>query len=396
MTKAPFNAIVWPFAISQTISWAAMFYLFPAMIAQWQQDLGWSITEISGALTLCLVLSALCAPIAGRIIDKGYFVVLHVGGTVAGIILLLALSQLTALWQFYLVWGAMGIAMSCVLYEPCFAILTRTFDTRARSAITRVTLVAGLAGTIAFPATYYLIGEFGWRQTIVIFAITMLLISVPLAWLASYTAQESTRKAVVKSVDDPKAVARILRMPTFWLLVISYIAFSLDHSMIITHILPLMHERGVSIENAVIAATFIGPMQVAGRIVMLSLEKHTTTIAIASLALLALIISASSLMVANIWAGFVVIFVVLQGAGNGVSSIVRPLLTAEVLGRQNFGVISGIMAIPFIGGFAAGPTISALLRRWHGYDAVLLFAIAISILGIATLYLAAKISQHSK
>jgi hypothetical protein len=40
---------------------------------------------------------------------------------------------------------------------------------------------------------------------------------------------------------------------------------------------------------------------------------------------------------------------------------VRPLLNAELLGRKNFGQISGVMALPFIGGFAAGPFISALL-----------------------------------
>ncbi|MCF6321682.1 MAG: MFS transporter [Rhizobiaceae bacterium] len=392
--KAPFNTIVWPFAISQTISWATMFYIFPALMSEWERDLGWSKTEISGALTSALLLSALFAPIAGRIIDRGYFVTIHVGGTIAGVLLLLALSQVRELWQFYAVWSLMGIAISGVLYEPCFAILTRTFEKRARAAITRVTLVAGLAGTIAFPAVYALVEAFDWRTTLVIFALTLALLAIPLAWFASTKSQTYARTIAVETLDSPRHALKISRTLTFWLLVIAFIAFSLDHSMILTHILPLLSDRGVSPASAVLAASFIGPMQVIGRLAMMGVENRYSTVTIAVCALLALVVSAAVLLNADFWAGFIIMFVILQGAGNGVSSIIRPLLTAELLGRKNFGLISGVLALPFIGGFAFGPSLSALIWQWGGYDAVLLIAILICAIGIAALILAAKTASH--
>ena len=67
----PFGRIVWPLAIAETIVWAAMFYSFPALLLQWERDLGWSKIELSGALTLALVVSALLAPVVGRLIDHG-------------------------------------------------------------------------------------------------------------------------------------------------------------------------------------------------------------------------------------------------------------------------------------------------------------------------------------
>ena len=72
----------------------------------------------------------------------------------------------------------------------------------------------------------------------------------------------------------------------------------------------------------------------------------------------------------------------------------RPLLNAELLGRKNFGLISGVMALPFIGGFAAGPFISALFWEIGGYDTVLLFAVVISMIGVGTLLLAARSASH--
>ncbi len=391
MSKAPFGPIVWPYAISQTVSWAAMFYLFPALFGEWEQQFGWSKAKISIALTACLLLSASFAPVAGKIIDKGHFVALHIGGTIFAVILLSGLSQVTQYWQFLTIWSLMGITMACVLYEPCFAILTRTFKMRARAAITRVTLVAGLAGTIAFPASHLLVNQFGWRFTVIIFAGFVAVISVPLAWSASKKAQNFARSIDDETSGDAKEVKQTLKKATFWFLALAYFAFALDHSMILTHLLPMLQERGIEPAQAVIAAAFIGPMQVAGRIVMIAMEKKASTVLIAVSALVALVISAICLLGSGYGIALIVIFVILQGAGNGISSIVRPLLTGEILGLKNFGVISGFLALPFIGGFAIGPTLSAAFWRIGGYDLVLYFAIGICVAGIASLLIAANI-----
>ena len=45
-------------------------------------------------------------------------------------------------------------------------------------------------------------------------------------------------------------------------------------------------------------------------------------------------------------------FVIFQGAGYGVTSILRPVITADMLGFANFGVIAGFLAIPFMGAAA--------------------------------------------
>ena len=45
-------------AIAETIVWAGVFYIFPALLAHWEADLGWSKTTLSGAFTASLITSA--------------------------------------------------------------------------------------------------------------------------------------------------------------------------------------------------------------------------------------------------------------------------------------------------------------------------------------------------
>jgi MFS family permease len=52
-------------------------------------------------------------------------------------------------------------------------------------------------------------------------------------------------------------------------------------------------------------------------------------------------------------------FALAQGAGIGLTSILRPVLIAEVLGRQGFGAISGAAAVAPILASAAAPSVGA-------------------------------------
>ncbi len=134
-----FRHIVWPFAVGETIVWASFFYLFPALLPEWQRSLGWSVNELSAAFSGALVASALLAPSMGHLIDRGLSRLVFTGCAVLGAVMLLLLSQVTELWQFFAVWIGLGVAMSGALYEACFAIITRSMGDNAKRAITLIT-----------------------------------------------------------------------------------------------------------------------------------------------------------------------------------------------------------------------------------------------------------------
>jgi MFS family permease len=187
---------------------------------------------------------------------------------------------------------------------------------------------------------------------------------------------------------------RILRSVTFWLLALSFAMIALEHGILLTHLLPLLDERGIHGETAILAASMIGPMQVAGRLAMMAAERHVSILRIAAASFVSMGIAALALLGTSAVPVLLVAFVLFQGSGYGVTSIVRPVITADFLGRTNFGVISGLLALPFIIATAAAPTIAAFVWERGGYDRVILLAIVAAGIGLASILLAASLTSR--
>ncbi|NQV98921.1 MAG: MFS transporter [Rhodospirillales bacterium] len=390
-----FRRIVWPFAGAEIIVWAAFYYSFPALLPEWERALGWSKTELAGAFTAALILSALSAPIAGRLIDKGLARLVFTGSTLLGAVLLFSLSFVSELWQFYAIWLGMGIAMAGALYEACFAIVTRTVGARNKQAITLITLVAGLAGTISFPTAHSLVLIIGWQGAVQVFAGAVLIIAVPLSWYGCRHADayEKNLEPPIKTTVLP--VGRPTRSLVFWLLAVAFAAIAIEHGAVLTHLLFILDDRGINPETAVFAASMIGPMQVAGRLAMMAAERHVSMFTIAIGCFLTIGLAAACLLGSNGITGLVVAFVILHGAGYGVTSIMRPVITAEFLGKQNFGAVSGMLAVPFMLGFAIAPTLAALIWKSGGYDLVLQLAMLVAAFGAVALVCAGRLVKRA-
>ena len=179
-------------------------------------------------------------------------------------------------------------------------------------------------------------------------------------------------------------------MPAFLLLAFAFAAMAFDHGALIAHLLPLFSERGVHGEVAVLAAAMIGPMQVTGRLAMIAFETKIATISVAAASVLAMAIASVALFGVKYEPMLLVVFVLFQGAGFGVASIVRPLLIAELLGRRKFGTIAGLLAVPFLVALALAPSIAGYIWTFGGYDALIIITVCVSVSGVCALMLAAR------
>ena len=188
---------IWYLAIAETLVWAGMFYSFPALILRWEMDLGWSKAELSGTFTMALIVSALAAPLAGYLIDRGFGRTVLIGSALVGGLTVAALGVIEQYWLFLSAWLLLGLAMAGCLYEPCFAFVTHTRGSEAKRSIMLITLVAGFAGTVAFP-TANIVAEFaGWRGSTNTFAALILFVAVPLFLMGT-----ASGKKYEKPVND--------------------------------------------------------------------------------------------------------------------------------------------------------------------------------------------------
>jgi MFS family permease len=376
-------------AIAQTLIWACIYYSFPALLLHWEAELGWSRAELTGAITLAVFVSAFCSPLYGRLIDAGKGAQMMTAAAALGGCCMLLLTQVEYRWQFYLIWALIGLCMSGALYEPCFALITRARGGHARRSITFVTLVAGFAGTVSFPLAHGLAGEFGWRGASLCFGLVAILVVSPLMWFGANAVEQG---GAHRHLDNPPLAAAgrsFLYLPVFWCLALGFGFVAVTHGITLHHLLPILDERGIHPEVAVLAISFIGPMQVAGRLAMMAAERHVSSHGIAVTCFCLMAIATLLLIGAGAAPVMLVGFVVLFGGAYGVVSIIRPVIARDLLGERQFGAKSGALALVYLTGSASAPYLGSLGWSFGGYRMVLPGLILIAGAGLG-LYLTAQ------
>lgn len=365
MTKGA-DAAVWLLSVGQTLTYAGVYYAFPALLPDLRAATGWSVAQLALGPTVAFLIMAVLTPFTGRLVDRGF------GGEMLAYAPILAAAGVAGLayaptpMAWLLAWAAIGIAQAGCLYETCFAFVTRRLGAGARGAITRVTLVAGLAGTLAFPLGDVLGRVMGGQQALLAFAALILFGAVPVNALAVRQLRRGQRLGSARPQAEPGALRDALRRPMFWAVSAMFGLIMLNHGILLTYVLVLFEDRGASAATATIAAACIGPAQVLGRLALLfggtRIDNRQSTL----WSFGAVVAAAVVLMAAGAAPGLVFAVAALQGAGAGLLSILRPVLVADKLGHRGFGTISGAVAVAPILSAAAAPSVGAALLLMGG------------------------------
>jgi predicted MFS family arabinose efflux permease len=210
------------------------------------------------------------------------------------------------------------------------------------------------------------------------FAAIILLGSVPVNYLGVTVLRRLERRGEPRPTAEPGALRVALRRVEFWAISGMFGLVWLNHGILLTYVLELFQDRGASLAAATLAASCFGPAQVLGRLVLMMNEARTSN-ALATLVSLGLVVAAGVvLLVAGVAPVLVFVMALVQGAGVGLLSILRPVLVADILGRRGFGAVSGAAAVAPILASAAAPSVGAALLIWGGpvlvYDACLAMA----------------------
>ena len=374
--------IVWTLSATETISWGILYYSFGILLAPMERELHWSRAESTAAFSLALLVSAAGALPAGRWVDRGGARLMMTLGSCAGTALLLAWARVETLPALYLTWAALGLTMGAVLYEPAFAVLAKWFVHDRDRGFTILTLVAGLASTIFNPISSVLAGALGWRQAVLVLAAILGATTIPLhAFLlrggpAGSAEPAGGPRAVVHDADTRAA----LRTETFWFLGLAFLIQSFAHAGISLHSVPMLIEWGYTPTLAATAIGLVGAMQVAGRLVFAPLRRRLSARAVTMLILAAQ--GAAFLALVGVpGVGGVAAFVACFGISNGMTTLVRASLVADLWGRAHYGSIAGALSVGATLARAAAPvSIGLAYEVLGGYRAILVTLAVLSVL----------------
>lgn len=388
-------SVVWVLSVTQIISWGSLFYAISVLMAPIERELGWSRDAIVGAFSLSMVCTGLAAFPVGNLIDRYGGRHVMAGGSLLGATMLALLSVTTSLPAFYAIWIGLGVAMSAVLYEPAFAVITASFGSDARKAITTLTLPGGLASTVFWPLTQALVAALGWRHAVLVLALFNLVVCVPLHWwfLPKTGSQRMTEeRGGAPREERPHVQMRdIVTTRKFVLLALAFTANMLAFSAMSIHLITLLNERGLSAADTVLLAAIVGPMQVLGRIGEFTIGKRFRATQIATAAIALLPVALLILQFAGVNWAVLLLFVTVYGISNGIITIVRGVIPAEIFGRERYGAINGALAAPVLAARSLGPLVAAMIWSYAGgYDAVIWTLAAVGLVSAFSFHLALK------
>ena len=137
------------------------------------------------------------------------------------------------------------------------------------------------------------------------------------------------------------------------------------------HLIPILLERGFTLDAAVAAYAVIGPAQVVARFLTGFGERAMSLRGSASLTMALSVLAFLLLPFIPAGSWLILGFAGLYGASNGMMTIVRALLPPELFGREDYGAIQGMIAMPVRLAMAGAPfAFGALWAWWGSYDAV--------------------------
>ena len=179
MSESGLRRVLVVLCVTEIVSWGVLYYAFPVLAPAIADDTGWSIAAVTAAFSTGLVVSALVGIPVGRRLDRIGPRLVMTTGSILAVPAAVGIAVAPTLPWFFAAWVLAGVAMSGTLYPPAFAALTRWWGPRRLTALTALTLLAGLASTIFAPLTAALLAQLGWRHTYLTLAAVLGLITIP-------------------------------------------------------------------------------------------------------------------------------------------------------------------------------------------------------------------------
>ena len=368
------------------------------------EDFHASRAAVSFAFSLANTMGALSIPFVGMAIDRFGAKRLIVVSTFAyGVVLCAALWVGGSLWQLYLFYALLNIAMTAGSAPVPYGVVISHWFNRHRGLALALAMMGIGIGSVAVPVlAQRFITMFGWRSAFAIFGGAVLL--VPLPVLAAWLQNDPEQRGLQPDGDQEKIVSQlqpqaktgmswreIWHSPTFWLLLCIFSLAGASVHGVALHMAAIFTDRGVSAARAAKATSLVGAAVIVGRLCSGYLLDRMFAPRVTTL-----FYGATALGIAILCTGvngnmaFVAAF--LSGLGMGAEVETMAYMVSRYFGLAAFGISYGVAFGAFmISGSAGVLLMGAGYDRFHSYTAPLAaFCIAM----VLTMFLLARLGKY--
>ena len=350
-------------------SGSAMFtaFSFGVFVLPLEENFGWSRGQISLALTFTTTTNVIVSPLVGTLMDKvGVKRVLVPSVFCVGLVLA-ALSQLTAnLWHLYLMYSLLPLLGAGTLPQSYSRVIVAWFLRRRGLALGLALAGYGVGAMLLPSVSQELIDAFGWRQAYVILGASVLVFPLPvIAFLLRESPQEmglavdGVSGAGAEGGEEPVesgglSGAEAMKTLPYWLILLSFLLVGIAVPAVLTHLVPMLSDRGVEPATAAAYLGALGAGMTVGRVVSGILMDRFFAPRVVMLFLVGLVIGLV-LLIAVEPGPLLLLAAILIGLAMGAEMSEIAYLCSRYFGVKAFGQIYGVMFSAFMIGGAIGP-----------------------------------------
>lgn len=198
--------------------------------------------------------------------------------------------------------------------------------------------------------TQVLVDVLQWRGALLALAGLNLAIAYPsmfsqLAAMLRAKTIRVTRKAALKAINAA-ATSRALRTPTFWALAVCFTAYYATFAALTFDLVPLMAERRVLPALILTTMAVIGPVQVLARVLWFTVGRNVRPSIVGVVVTTTSSASVLVLMCADTSPAMLILFAVIYGGANGMMTILRATIVQDVMWKEDYGAVSGLLSMP--------------------------------------------------
>lgn len=352
---------------TQIMGYGTLMYAYAILLPAMAADLGLSLSNIFGILSLGLFFGGLVAPLAGGLVDRiGGRWVMTVGTIVAAcaIMSLSAVESVAGLCMAIFLAEAAGMF---VLYNVAFASVARLdLSVPTQRSISIITLFGGVASTIFWPVTLGLYTAFGWQMTWVLLGAAFLITCTPISFLCLRGAEitaDSPRRDTAPNWPELTGAAR--RRGMFWM-VVSFVFSGYLMGAVMTLWVTNVQDLGHSAVMAALAGALIGPFKTVGRLFEMLVSRMMYPLFTYALSLGLMLTGFAVLLGAGFTLPGVMIAAALYGMGDGIKTIARGTLPLALFGAKGYGARLGWISFAQMSVNASAPFAFAWVTQAYG------------------------------
>lgn len=263
--------LIFSSGIGVGISAAALpFYTIGIFIIPLQEEFGWSRGDITLGISISSGMLALASPLVGAIADRFGERLLIPSGLVVVCLIFASLSLVSGnilhFWLAYALIGVLGAGASTLVFSRLVAL---NFGPARGTALAIMLLGLGVTSALAPLLLGDIVAREGWRSGYQSIALACAVLGVVVTagiWRSTRSGPPRAHEPVEGKKQHSLPFLAIVQSRVFWLMSLAFCASILAISGMVSHIVPLLIDRGATAQEAAGYAALIGVFMIGGRL----------------------------------------------------------------------------------------------------------------------------------